>query len=317
MGWRCSLLGSFVLLGLSSGLDFSRPTSPLGSPPSPPNTNATKKPLLLFLPGLDGSGRSGSTQWPRLSAEFDVWRLSIPSEDRSTFEQLCEQVGSARHLFSLTLSRLAFSRLVFSRLDCSRRVFSRLVFSRPVCSRPVFSRPVFSRPVLSRCRPFVFFSRTRIRSFAQACSPPPIPAPPHLSPYESDWRLSFQVEAFLRAHGASGRRPALLVGESSGAVFALGVALREPQLVWGLCLINPGTGYIRSYISALAPLLPSLPKPLYESLPRLGSMFIGKPNWLRPLIEDVAPRTKVIFVFFAHPPISPICRTPLLPISHI
>ena len=46
-------------------------------------------PLLLFVPGIDGSGLAGTTQWPRLESSFEVHALSLTPDDRSTFEDLC------------------------------------------------------------------------------------------------------------------------------------------------------------------------------------------------------------------------------------
>ena len=41
-------------------------------------------PVLLFLPGIDGSGRAGLTQWPRLESNYEVHALSLTPDDRSS-----------------------------------------------------------------------------------------------------------------------------------------------------------------------------------------------------------------------------------------
>ena len=52
------------------------------------------------------------------------------------------------------------------------------------------------------------------------------------------------MQRWLSARDAGeGGRPALLVGESSGGVLALGVALRHPSSVSALALVNPATSY--------------------------------------------------------------------------
>ena len=111
------------------------------------NATSDSKPLLLYLPGLDGSGGGGAIQWRRLRVSFEIWALHLPPGDRSTFAVLCKTTE-----------------------DFLRR------------------------------------------------------------------NVAPKVER------AGANRPALLVGESSGAVLALGVGLRAPELVFALCIVNPATG---------------------------------------------------------------------------
>ena len=42
-------------------------------------------PLLLFLPGIDGTGGAGATQWPRLAPLFECHAMSVSVDDRSSF----------------------------------------------------------------------------------------------------------------------------------------------------------------------------------------------------------------------------------------
>ena len=142
-------------------------------------------PLLIFLPGIDGTGGAGATQWPRLAPLFEVHSFAFSVDDRSTFSECVE-----------------------------------------------------------------------------ACS-------------------SFLEERPSRA--------ALLVGESTGAVLALGVAQRVPSRVSALCLINPATSYTDTPLSALAPLLPRLPRPLYEATPAVISPLFGKANWFRTIVKQPPP----------------------------
>eukprot|EP00965_Chrysotila_dentata_P215915 6189068-Pleurochrysis_carterae.AAC.1 len=94
------------------GIRFFRPESRFMEPASPfPNRNSnnqrssvrsattsvarksdSSKPLLLYLPGIDGTGMSGKTQWPRLSHDFDIWCLGLSPEDRSSHVQLITSV---------------------------------------------------------------------------------------------------------------------------------------------------------------------------------------------------------------------------------
>ena len=160
------------------------------------NATSGTKPLLLYLPGLDGSGGGGAIQWRRLRVSFEIWALHLPPGDRSTFAALCKTTED--------------------------------------------------------------FLRRKV-------------AP--------------------RVEGAGANRPALLVGESSGAVLALGVGLRAPELVFALCIVNPATGYHRSAVlPRLASLVPHLPTALYENVPGFFAPLLGKPGWLPPLLPaDAAP----------------------------
>ena len=49
-------------------------------------------PLLLILPGADGSGITAWMQYPSLAQDFDLRALEIPSGDRSSHVQLVELV---------------------------------------------------------------------------------------------------------------------------------------------------------------------------------------------------------------------------------
>ncbi|KAL7526569.1 hypothetical protein ACHAXR_006268 [Thalassiosira sp. AJA248-18] len=53
------------------------------------------KPLLVYLPGLDGVGISAVQQYDDLSNAFEFWRMRVdPKNDRSTFVELTNAVSS-------------------------------------------------------------------------------------------------------------------------------------------------------------------------------------------------------------------------------
>ena len=150
------------------------------------SSSSAPRPALLFLPGIDGTGRAGASQWPRLASDFDVYGLALPPEDRSTFDAV--------------------------------------------------------------------------------------------------------VDAIVAWLEANRDRPGrLLVGESTGAVLALAAALRAPQSVDALCLVNPATSFTGTPLSVVAPLLPLLPAPLYSSAPGLITPLFGKPGWFRSVVGDDSP----------------------------
>ena len=51
-----------------------------------------QKPLMIYLPGLDGTGFSASSQFASLSKEFEVVCLNIPSNDRSDVYEIVDIV---------------------------------------------------------------------------------------------------------------------------------------------------------------------------------------------------------------------------------
>lgn len=54
---------------------------------------AGEKPILLFLPGIEGSGYSVHRQVPGLAEDFDFRWLSVPPEDRTSFDNLAALVA--------------------------------------------------------------------------------------------------------------------------------------------------------------------------------------------------------------------------------
>ena len=52
------------------------------------------KPLILYLPGIDGTGMAASSQFKRLALVFDVICFSVPSKDRTPFDALVDCIGS-------------------------------------------------------------------------------------------------------------------------------------------------------------------------------------------------------------------------------
>ena len=52
------------------------------------------RPLLLVLPGLDGSGVTAWAQYPEVGLDYDLRALAIPPADRSTFDELCSLIAA-------------------------------------------------------------------------------------------------------------------------------------------------------------------------------------------------------------------------------
>uniref|UniRef100_A0A7S2Y5Z5 AB hydrolase-1 domain-containing protein n=1 Tax=Entomoneis paludosa TaxID=265537 RepID=A0A7S2Y5Z5_9STRA len=60
-----------------------------------------KKPILLYLPGFDGTFLSPFLQFPELHTIFDVRCMTISTKDRSTYEEL--KVGVVQYLESISV----------------------------------------------------------------------------------------------------------------------------------------------------------------------------------------------------------------------
>lgn len=45
-------------------------------------------PMMLYIPGIDGTGLVASRQFPTLARAFDLRAMTIPPKDRHNFQQL-------------------------------------------------------------------------------------------------------------------------------------------------------------------------------------------------------------------------------------
>lgn len=72
-------------------VQFASPLLEYGHPPTVEelrNGTLSEKPILLYLPGFDGTYICPFIQYPELGTEFDVWCMTVGIDDRSTFEEL-------------------------------------------------------------------------------------------------------------------------------------------------------------------------------------------------------------------------------------
>lgn len=78
-----------------SAVRFARPLLEAGYAPAVLEYESgalSEKPLLLYLPGFDGTLLAPFIQFPELGTEFDVRGMEVPMDDRSTFADLTETV---------------------------------------------------------------------------------------------------------------------------------------------------------------------------------------------------------------------------------
>ncbi len=59
----------------------------------PPQNPQPKAPLLIYLPGMDGTGQLLRSQVPSLEQSFDVRRLSIPVDDLTDWDELVAKIA--------------------------------------------------------------------------------------------------------------------------------------------------------------------------------------------------------------------------------
>ena len=149
---------------------------------APPDVS---KPLMLYVPGLDGTGFAASPQFDRLERSFDLKAMHVPPTDRSDFKTLVETIAT------------------FLEEETTRR---------------------------------------------EAAGEKPRSAKKGKKKFQRDGSV-------------------YLLGESMGGLLSLGVALRRPDLVDRLVLVNPASSFDRSPWPSVGPLLPSLPEEIYGGVP--------------------------------------------------
>ena len=84
---------SFVSPPSTNGTSTWRASSSKEESNSSNNNKSSNKPIVIYLPGLDGTGISAFThQFDDLATTFDLWRLIITTDDRSEFRHLLGKV---------------------------------------------------------------------------------------------------------------------------------------------------------------------------------------------------------------------------------
>jgi hypothetical protein len=212
---------------------------------------AAEKPVLIYLPGIELSGYSAHRQYESLSEDYDVRYLAVPSDDRSSFEDIVELV---------------------------RKAVEEAAMPSPA-PRPAAARAAAGKPPAAAQKPKPAPTPSNLASSAV---PKPAPAsistkPPSLPPMAApDARALPAITAAApqpvlpaapRPHSP---RRVFLCGESFGGVLALTVALgggskqsdgsykQPPVGLAGLVLINPATGVAESWAARLPALLDAL-----------------------------------------------------------
>ena len=88
-------------------VQFMAPLLDYGHPPTVEeleNGTLTEKPLLLYLPGFDGTYICPFIQFPELGTEFEIWCMTVGMSDRSTFAELKASVLDFINHFNVTES---------------------------------------------------------------------------------------------------------------------------------------------------------------------------------------------------------------------
>ena len=101
------------------------------------DTETTGKPILLYLPGLDGIGNYSIKSVQNLTEIFDLWRLQIDPTDRSSFLDLSSAIHSKIVSFKepITLMGESFGGLLAMHVALrSKDKVSKLVLINPATS---------------------------------------------------------------------------------------------------------------------------------------------------------------------------------------
>ena len=83
--WECLDVAAIAAAAAADAKPaFIRPYTGAGHP------DPSTLPLLLYVPGIDGTGMAASRQFPELVQAFDLRAFSVPISDRTPFEGLVD-----------------------------------------------------------------------------------------------------------------------------------------------------------------------------------------------------------------------------------
>jgi pimeloyl-ACP methyl ester carboxylesterase len=246
-------------------ISFSSPLLEAGYPPTVRDAESGVlhvKPLLLYLPGFDGTLVAPFLQLPELSTMFDVRGLAMEMSDRSTFDELRQDVIAYLERESLIVNDDAVEEGEGDYTDISEKKES---------NRPPHNDNDNNN---EKANP----GQNRIMdalNWAAAAAFPGTTNSAVNAPSKDD---EGKAEAALSKNKAPRRRPIYLIGESFGGVLASSVTLAinsnnqaqalntnketnnnnsnsnaPPMTIQGLTLINPATCYPRSKLAAEGP----------------------------------------------------------------
>lgn len=121
----------------------------------PVSSSGSSGKTLIFLPGLDGIGDYSIPTISKLSSEYDIWKLEISGNDRSTFMSLSDLMVSKIESFDgpVTLMGESFGGLLACHV--ATRVsdkISQLVLANPATSYGQSQWPV-TGPIITRTGP--------------------------------------------------------------------------------------------------------------------------------------------------------------------
>jgi pimeloyl-ACP methyl ester carboxylesterase len=239
---------------------FASPLLEYGYPPAVveyENRTLSEKPLLLYLPGFDGTDICPFLQFPELSTVFDIRCLTMSMQDRSTFDELKEDVMEFIYQQvqldpTVTTSTLRKLQRTPKQHSASKREINTTKGVLP--PSPVED----NKGTSPGTTPFISLLK-------------------FMGGRESDVEESVNRTLYTN-------RAVYLVGESFGSLLACEVALSllkgEKKLnnLKGLVLINAATCYDRSKLAVEAPAIAKLPSLFYplgvlKLLPLFGDEY--------------------------------------------
>jgi pimeloyl-ACP methyl ester carboxylesterase len=237
-------------------VDFASPLLEYGYLPAVEayeDKSLSEKPLLLYLPGFDGTYIAPFIQFPELGTEFDIRCMTVGMKDRSSYDEIKQGV------LDYILAELQEPR------PQEMQITTTATARTPSATASSEYQPL---PI---------------------DEPVSVSAPPDDDKADKEFtnpgNLFSNLRLFMNRPPTETkvyRRPIYIAGESFGGLLASDVALdliqdkkRFPNLnLQGLILINPATCFDRSQLASKGPAVSTLPKFLYPfGLLRLLPLF--------------------------------------------
>ena len=243
---------------------FASPLLDFGYPPTVEEyeSNTLKdKPLLLYLPGFDGTYICPFLQFPELGVDFDVKCMTISMSDRSTFDEIKFDVINY------------IKEQLQEEEDADVGSSSQKKMTDPSSSSSDNNNNWFSN----------LFRSTKANDNEEGGEEESATTPTSVSSEVNGQKRRQEPKQRSATTSSSttklSNRPIYIAGESFGGILACDVVLSllkdEPGInLKGLALINAATCYDRSQLASKGPPVASLPPLLYPfGLMRLVPLF--------------------------------------------
>jgi len=215
---------------------FMSPLLDYGYPPTVEefeDGSLAEKPLLLYLPGFDGTYICPFIQFPELGTEFELWCMTVGMNDRSTFTELKDFVLDFLRQYNVKNETTATVPAITEAIPPPQSSSNVTTGNKSQATENKGQQPFWSS---------WFTNEDSVNKSSRKTSP----------------------------NDKKSKRPLYLAGESFGGILASEISLCLLEEAFessfdlkGLVLINPATCYDRSQLAAKGPSIAKLPSLLY------------------------------------------------------